>query len=108
MVSAQAGLFGLLEATEQVRAGQRAFSVFADSSFRWGVAAQLVCAAVLLAVVWLARFSGERVRALVSRRRPWPTVARRKTWAALTAVVALAVWVAAVSERGPPRPLALV
>lgn len=106
MGSAQVVLFGLLEATEQLGGGHSAVSVLSDPSFRWGVVGQLVSATVLVALVWLARVSGAQVRALVSRRPALGKASCRWTWGGLRTLVCCAVWVSAVSERGPPGHLA--
>lgn len=107
LVAGQVLAFGLLEAAEHLGSGHGALSFVADPSFRWGVAAQLVSAALLIAAAGLARTSGQRVRALLARRPVARRRAVRRSWPALRAEVRRpsSSW-SAVSERGPPRLLA--
>ena len=102
MACAQVVLFCALEAAEHVRAGHGAASLVGDPSFRWGVAAQLVTAGVLLAAARLARASGDCVRALLLRSRGPRHAARRRPPCRLRTVVPRLAVTTSVRERGPP------
>jgi hypothetical protein len=101
MVGAQVALFAALEIVEHLHSGPAA--LLGDASFRWGIAAQLVSATVLLAFAALARVSGERLRALLAGRRPHARSSRRRPWCALPATIRSSTASCSVSERGPPR-----
>lgn len=99
---AQVGLFCVLEAGEHVHAGHHVDSLAADPSFRWGLAAQLVSAGLLVLVARLARASGELVRECLARRRVVPRPLRGLRWRHLDPSLPSAGSASSVSERGPP------
>lgn len=106
LVSAQVALFALVEAGEHVLGGHGATSFVKDPSFRWGVLAQLVSAAVLIGAARMARATGERVRALLARRPRSLSLTSRQPLRPVRVVVGRRRSGSSVTERGPPRLLA--
>lgn len=102
MVGAQVVLFGLLEAVEHLHAGHHLHSLAADPSFRWGLAAQLVSAGLLVLVAGLARASGQLVRECRARRQVVPRSTPRPRWHHVDPSLPSARAASSVSERGPP------
>ena len=102
LAAAQAALFVVLEAAEHVAGGHGLERLLAEPGLRWGLAAQVATAALLVVATSLARASGDRVRALLgghTARRPAAVAAAAP--AGRTCVRSLiVVWSA--SERGPP------
>jgi hypothetical protein len=102
LAAAQSGLFLVLEGVESVAAGHSPAHLLAEPSLRWGLAAQLVTAAVLVLATVVARSSGERVRALLSGSpRPpagRPALVLRPGAAVRPSLFALSP----ATERGPP------
>ena len=103
LAAAQASLFVILEAAEHVAGGHGLGHLLAEPGLRWGFAAQLATAAVLVLATSLARATGDRVRALLGgrpRRRSAPTAVPTRF-----AVPRRLLLVSSASERGPPRTL---
>lgn len=103
LVAAQVGLFAVVEAGEHALTGHGAASVVTDPSFRWGVLAQLLSGAVLVLACRVARVSGDRVRALLARRRVLPPPRCHRAWGRIGVAEPRVEQGSAVSGRGPPR-----
>ena len=105
LASGQLASFVVLEAAEQLVGGHGVGHLPGDPSFRWGLAAQVVAAAVLVLAVGVARATGERVRAVMTSGKPSVTIGATPPPFRPIATPALrSLTVAtAVSERGPPR-----
>lgn len=107
LVGIQLSSFLCLEASEQLLAGHSMVEFASEPSLYLGLVAQLATAGLLVLGMRLARSSGQRIRALLSRRtldlpaanRPWQpiSIARRSL-----------LVVSSASQRGPPRPLVSV
>lgn len=102
LLAAQVGLFGVLETVEHLHAGHHVHSLAAEPAFRWGLAAQLVSAGLLVLVARLARASGQLVRQCLARRRVAPRPTRRLRWRIVDPSLPSAGAASSVSERGPP------
>ncbi len=107
LVGIQLSSFLCLEASEQVLAGHSIVEFASEPSLYLGLVAQVATAGLLVLGMRLARTSGQRMRALFSRRtldlpaanRPWQpiSIARRSL-----------LVVSSASQRGPPRSLVSV
>jgi hypothetical protein len=104
---AQAVVFVVQEGLEHVLHGEGLADVVASPSFRWGIAAQVVTATILVVTASLARYTAQRLRALVGHS-PGRVVARCSTPRPQTAAdVQGTVLASPASERGPPSFLAI-
>lgn len=104
LATAQVSLFVLLESAEHVAGGHGLGHLLAEPGLRWGLAAQLATAAVLVLATSLARASGDRVRALFAGR-PRRRSAEPTFVPASFAVLRRLLLVSSASERGPPHAL---
>lgn len=103
LAAGQAVLFVGLESAEHLVWGHGLGRLWAEPALRWGLAAQVVAASLLVAAAAVARATGDRVRALLFRRRPVVTAAAAPVDAA--SAVRGATLASPASERGPPRAL---
>lgn len=104
LTGGQMAVFLGLEIAEQLAAGHGLVELLWTPSFRWGLAAQLVTATVLVVAATLSRASGERLRALLSSRSILVGPQRRSSWPRTPSVHYDSILLASpASERGPPR-----
>lgn len=103
VVAGQATLFVALEAAEHLVRGQALHHVLTEPALRWGLLAQVATAAVLIAVAASARASGERIRALLSRRSHRTAQPAVSAVSANPVAIRSLVFASPASERGPPE-----
>lgn len=102
LAAAQSGLFLALEGAEHLASGHNPAHLLHEPALRWGLAAQLVTAALLVLATVVARSSGERVRALLSAPARPPAAAPALVRRPRAALRAGLLAVSPATERGPP------
>ena len=102
LAGVQGMLFLALEGIEHLAAGHGPEELLAEPTFRWGLAAQVATAAALVLTALVARFSGDRVRALLSGRSGGHGAAGAGVPPVVLSEARSLILASPASERGPP------